>query len=179
MTNWKNLILDHIKENNIEQEDARNLKQTAEAADLMKEKFLEFKLKDIDAWCKMTAHNKKLLMYNEDKDYLYPGFTQADWIKFLSIPIVNEERILQQQLINQINKGAAITGAIQSGSLKDLKLVKDINKNNKNTEQPTFVYMNAESLFAETKSRVFEKCPKCNHRFLASPPLKFGEEEYE
>lgn len=178
MKTWQEIITIYINTNHIDNEIADLLLKTAKAADLMNEKFLEYKLNNLVNFCISEANNVKLNMFDEKKQALYPGYRNEDWLRFLQIPEISEERTQRQQIMNQINKGAVITNAIQSGILKDIKLVEDIRKKSNNLGQPTFVYMNAESLFADTKKRLFQKCPNCKTIFLTEHTINIGEEEY-
>lgn len=176
MSKWEPLIKEYIKKNNVNSEDSENLIKTSIIAEVIGDKLYQFKLPDFERFCQSQVWNKKYQMYNEETESYYEGYRVSDWLNFLQIPEVKDEIRKQQQIINQINKSAAITEASQSGDLKQLKTVKDIQKGTKNKNQKMFIYMNAESIFAKQKERVLETCPNCNNKFLCSL-INFGENE--
>ena len=163
MLNFTNFINNYLEKNDINNEQKNLILKTTNIANIIGEDIFTMGTELIIDWC--FKHSEELNLVKNGK--LLSGYQLLDWITWLNIEDIKNERIKFQNLLNDINKQAILTDNIKKGDLDSLKSVVNIQKNsNDNKEQKTFVYMNFPSLFDNTKEKILDICPNCQFKFV-------------
>lgn len=166
MINWINIIKDYIIKNKILDNEKDLLLKTARAANLLEDEIFTISINNILAFCEDDINNKKIKMIDNKTLKLLPGYRKTDWLNFFNIDEINNKmKEIQLSLLN-FDKNAALVGAANSGDIKELKGIIDIQAKTQEKSNQIFIYTNVESLLEENKKNIIHKCQNCQFEFL-------------